>query len=541
MAHWPMLSLYVLQGLAPLIAGQLAPQRPGGHPWRQRIQWENNGQVFSLMSTGSEYQSPVGARPRSFPRRSSSVSAGSSSSSSSSRRDGAATGQGAFSASQQRAGAAAGGRYYYSGPTRPRLDRTTSGDQGGPPVLPGPGGGSSSSPRQLVHVNVRPSQVLLRLNRQGGGGGLGYPTEFTRRTNGSGSPGTPPASPARTDGVQSTAQNRGSPPGTGSVRGVLAGGALSLSRQPAPGAQTPGSEYADSAPINHPAPPNNPNHANGDEAETNGDAMANDDPRNPFKNHRNSVLYNMYPPRRPVARVPVPGTGYGTRYFQNGLPDLVPDPYAIQAGTYIQRMQMYALRCAAEENCLARSAYGPAVQDIDYRVLLRFPQKVKNQGTADFLPVRPRHQWEWHSCHQHFHSMDAFSNYDLLEVSTGRKVAEGHKASFCLEDTGCEAGFRRRYACTAHTQGLSPGCHDTYAANIDCQWIDITDVPPGNYLLKVTVNPNFHVVESDYTNNIVRCDITYTGVYVQTRNCRVARLAGRFISLSSREMPPRGM
>ena len=48
--------------------------------------------------------------------------------------------------------------------------------------------------------------------------------------------------------------------------------------------------------------------------------------------------------------------------------------------------------------------------------------------------------------------MDAFSHYDLLDASTGRKVAEGHKASFCLEDTGCEAGFRRRYACTSHTQ-----------------------------------------------------------------------------------------
>lgn len=36
-----------------------------------------------------------------------------------------------------------------------------------------------------------------------------------------------------------------------------------------------------------------------------------------------------------------------------GLPDLVPDPYYIQIATYVQRMPMYNLRCAAEENCLA--------------------------------------------------------------------------------------------------------------------------------------------------------------------------------------------
>ncbi|XP_057712604.1 protein-lysine 6-oxidase-like [Corythoichthys intestinalis] len=241
--------------------------------------------------------------------------------------------------------------------------------------------------------------------------------------------------------------------------------------------------------------------------------------------HGNSVLYNMYPlgGRSGAHAQRPPDAGYGTRYFQNGLPDLVPDPYAVQAGTYVQRMQMFALRCAAEEDCLARSAYGPSVTDIDFRVLLRFPQKVKNQGTADFLPVKPRHQWDWHSCHQHYHSMEAFSNYDLLDTTSGLKVAEGHKASFCLEDTACDAGVRRRYACTAHTQGLSPGCHDLYAANIDCQWIDITDVAPGNYVLKITVNPDFHVLESDFSNNIVRCDIMYTGVYVQTRNCRVTR------------------
>lgn len=37
-----------------------------------------------------------------------------------------------------------------------------------------------------------------------------------------------------------------------------------------------------------------------------------------------------------------------------GLPDLVPDPYYIQASAYVQRSPMYNLRCAAEENCLSR-------------------------------------------------------------------------------------------------------------------------------------------------------------------------------------------
>lgn len=41
--------------------------------------------------------------------------------------------------------------------------------------------------------------------------------------------------------------------------------------------------------------------------------------------------------------------------------------------------------------------------------------------------------------------------------------------------------------------------------------------------LQVTVNPNFHVLESDFTNNVVRCELTYTGVYVQTRHCRITR------------------
>lgn len=235
-------------------------------------------------------------------------------------------------------------------------------------------------------------------------------------------------------------------------------------------------------------------------------------PNPPARNSPNSAVEN-----------PSVSVGSVYRQEQRGLPDLVPDPNYVQASTYIQRAHMYSLRCAAEEKCLSSSAYSPETTDYDVRVLLRFPQRVKNKGTADFMPNRPRHTWEWHSCHQHYHSMDEFSHYDLIEISTGRKVAEGHKASFCLEDTTCDFGHLKRYACTAHTQGLSPGCYDTYNADIDCQWIDITDIQPGNYILKLQVNPKFLVLESDFTNNVVRCNIHYTGRFVTTTNCKIAQ------------------
>ncbi|XP_066500310.1 protein-lysine 6-oxidase-like isoform X2 [Hoplias malabaricus] len=291
---------------------------------------------------------------------------------------------------------------------------------------------------------------------------------------------------------------------------------------------------------NETAPPSEPRPATSGAAPTNqaptsdanaarGDAMAADDPDDPYKSLRNSLYYNPYynygynhydSYYTPRYRSRHRSNGYSSRQVQHGLPDLVPDLHYVQISTYVQRVPMYNLRCAAEENCLASSAV--YARDYDTRVLLRFPQRVKNQGTADFLPSRPRHAWEWHSCHQHYHSMDQFCHYDLLDATTQSRVAEGHKASFCLEDTSCDPGYYRRYACTSHTQGLSPGCYDTYNADIDCQWIDITDVRPGKYILKITVNPGFQVPESDFNNNVVRCDIDYTGNYVHTSGCTMS-------------------
>lgn len=117
--------------------------------------------------------------------------------------------------------------------------------------------------------------------------------------------------------------------------------------------------------------------------------------------------------------------------------------------------------------------------------------------------------------------MDEFSYYDLLDVVIGKKVVEGYKVSFCLEDSICDFGNFKCYVCIFYIQGLSLGCYDIYNVDIDCQWIDIIDVQFGNYIFKVYVNLKYIVLEFDFINNVVRCNIYYIGCYVFIINCKI--------------------
>lgn len=177
------------------------------------------------------------------------------------------------------------------------------------------------------------------------------------------------------------------------------------------------------------------------------------------------------------------------------LPDLVTNITMLQKSAYLEDRPLGYMECAMEEGCASASAYTirQTYQDFNLyrRRLLRFSSSVWNFGTADFRPHAPKALWEWHACHMHYHSMGVFAHYDVLDFN-GNRVAEGHKASFCLEDVECLDGIPKRYQCANYgNQGISVGCADNYLHDIDCQWIDVTDVIPGKYLFRITVNPGY--------------------------------------------------
>ena len=207
-------------------------------------------------------------------------------------------------------------------------------------------------------------------------------------------------------------------------------------------------------------------------------------------------------------------------------PDLVPDVArfsgSLRQSYAVRNRSMYYLKCALEENCLASDANGQPLRS--YRKLLRFDSLTMNYGLRDFTPVLNRNEWIWHGCHMHYHSFEVFVEYDLLSVD-GAKVAEGHKASFCLEDSICDAGTFGTYRCGGRTaQGISVNCGDLYTRYLDCQWIDITGIPDGYYIIQVKINPTKLVIESDHRNNIVQCKMELRGqrVIVKRNNCSLS-------------------
>ena len=181
--------------------------------------------------------------------------------------------------------------------------------------------------------------------------------------------------------------------------------------------------------------------------------------------------------------------------------DLIVDQPALAATWHIVDVEFPPGHCAIVEACVG----GPGV-----RRLLRFATKTANIGMGDLTLGDPETDPRFHfsPCHGHYH-FDDFTSYQLFD-SSDNIAAPGHKQAFCILDTQ-QYVFEpwvgpRMYTCAF--QGLSGGWADTYAANLDCQWIDVTNVPAGEYSLRVSVNPEGTLEETNLANNVSSAPVT---------------------------------
>jgi hypothetical protein len=113
--------------------------------------------------------------------------------------------------------------------------------------------------------------------------------------------------------------------------------------------------------------------------------------------------------------------------------------------------------------------------------------------------------------HQHWHYL-GFDRYELRRAADFSLVVRDRKTGFCLGDRyrivpgvgdpmyvgrcALKAPGRLRVE-----EGINPGFGDNYTANLEGQYLDVTGVPAGDYVLVHRVNADGALLEADPTND----------------------------------------
>lgn len=185
------------------------------------------------------------------------------------------------------------------------------------------------------------------------------------------------------------------------------------------------------------------------------------------------------------------------------LPDLVVDEKRLRDEILFDNVYVTENSCAKQEACVTGTGL---------RRVLRFSVEAVNQGNATLTVPPPANRpdlFTFSPCHGHFH-FSGFASYALLDLE-GHTLLTGRKQAYCMEDTeriaaGPKVACNKEYNCD--NQGIQRGWSDLYGNTLDCQWLDITDVAPGNYQLQVSLNPARAFQEVTLDNNITTIPVT---------------------------------
>ena len=205
-----------------------------------------------------------------------------------------------------------------------------------------------------------------------------------------------------------------------------------------------------------------------------------------------------------------------------GCPDLVTDPETMSPQVQVKNIK--------PSDCqVVEGSTQPGT-----RRLLRFTFTTPNVGNGDLIVGRPEDHPEWFEyspCHGHYHFREyadyrlwtpaQHQAYDALRVADPQLTAaevlaanpqltpvKGEKAGFCIIDViPYELVSVPKYLSCAF-QGISAGWADEYDASLDGQFVDVTDVTSGTYVLEAEVNSERFYEESDYANNRAYATVT---------------------------------
>ena len=215
---------------------------------------------------------------------------------------------------------------------------------------------------------------------------------------------------------------------------------------------------------------------------------------------------------------------------------------AVMASAATVEPQLPDLRSDAPDGQSPPEVYSNMPAGVDSWLIVRFDGYITNVGDGPLdifgnpqvpggMVQRARTGTDWTTVgspldvkyetadgHDHFHLKRAveYALYSAdADPAARTKVAPGSKVGFCLFDTEpvladqddqfydftvshfCETG---NPGATSLRMGVSRGWRDVYSRSLQFQYVNVSNVPPGRYLLGATADPDNQIVETNEVN-----------------------------------------